>query len=50
MVLFFFFFFFKWRLGTGTIVQSAAFIFVEKFGRKFIVVQDTPWISRCLYL
>ena len=44
------FIFFKWRLGTGIIVYSVAFIFVEKFGTKFIAVQDTLCISRCIYL
>lgn len=40
----------KWRLGTGIIVQSGFFFFVEKFGTKFIVIQDKLCISRCIYL
>lgn len=46
----FIFFFFKWRVGTGIIVRSVAFIFVEKFGTKFIVVQDTLCFQMHLFI
>lgn len=44
------FIFFKWRLGAGIIVRSVAFIFVEKFGTKFIVVQDTLCFQMHLFI
>lgn len=44
------FIFFKWRLGTGIIARSVAFIFVEKFGTEFIVVQDTLCFQMHLFI